>query len=356
MRITCCSMFDCLRGSASSNASIFRLTDSNHEVAKQNAQYAYSHGDETPVTEEFSWPHVTEVLRRAEAVSDLLPKPSIPTFSFSEFDSAAAARYFHRRSEHDSIAIMNFANGSNPGGGYTHGSRAQEEALCRQWPMYHPSLRAVYQNLYPFGAYNREIVEAAQKRDTQALHIYNAVLVTPGVRLMRDGPKERFRELEPKEMFPTTMVAATAPQAFWWRAGVPTGGLEDTIVHTILGPLVAWKEGRGLPAGAEAASGVLVLGAWGCGAFGNDPEHMAARFMRAVDAVFFSGDYDKLLAWLASDAGNTASQRPAFYREIHFAVPAFREADEENVKSFRRGLGDFVLKKEQGRLAMYRDE
>jgi hypothetical protein len=346
-------MLDCLGLGASSTdiAEPFEPTDDNYEVAQQNTRYARRHPLETPVTEEFSCPELAKALRRAEPASGSRPRPAVPAFSFSEMDSAGAARFFARRNGRDPIAVMNFANGVNPGGGYTHGSRAQEEALCRQWPMYHPALR---EDFYPFGAYCRGIVEAAQKGNVEASNNYKKVLVTPGVRLMRDGPKEQFRALEPDEMLTTTMVAATAPQAFWWRGGrVPTGGLEDTIVHTILGPLVAWKQGRGLPAGAEPSSGVLILGAWGCGAFGNDPRNMANLFIKALDTVFFSGQYDKLLAWLASGAENEASPMRAFYREVHFAVPAFRQADEDNVKSFRRGLEEFVSAKNLGQLETY---
>lgn len=173
--------------------------------------------------------------------------------------------------------------------------------------------------------YCREILEAAQKGDTEARGDYDKVLVTPGVWLMRHGPK-----------------------AFRWRGGVPADGQRDTVAHAILGPL-----GAGAGAGAEAASGVLVLVAWGCGAFGNDPRNMADLFIKALDTVFFSGRYDKLLAWLASGAENEAYPTPAFYSEVHFAVPAFRQADEDNVINFRRALEEFVSTKKLGRLETY---
>merc|ERR1712124_168746 len=109
---------------------------------------------------------------------------------------------------------MNFANGNHPGGGYMHGSRAQEEALCRQWPLYQPSLSAGKQMLYPFGAHSPEAVRRAEMREK-----YNRVLVTPDVIMLRAGGKEGFRSLREEEMVPVTMVAATAPQQKWWPGG-----------------------------------------------------------------------------------------------------------------------------------------
>merc|ERR1712183_306980 len=55
---------------------------------------------------------------------------------------------------------------------------------------------------------------------------------------------------------------------------------------------------------------VLVLGAWGCGAFGGDPEQISELFARILQQ-------DKL--------GN-------LYHEVHFAIPP----DRVNAKTFRK--------------------
>lgn len=339
---------------------LFQPTSSNYVVARQNVQYAEGHRDDTPDTAPFSSVDLARALDYASTQGAGRPRSRGPTpgFSFSEMDSATAAQFLYHRLDCRFIAIMNFANGSTPGGGYLSGARAQEEALCRQWPLYHASLynasRRRDARVYPFGAYQRKVMEIAEDAHCsehclaeRAREIYTRVLVTPEVQLMRAGAKDNFRALQPGEGFPVTMVAATAPKARWRAQGSrPLCRLEATIINTILAPLIAWKTARRREPPPERAARwrrVLILGAWGCGAFGNNPADMVERFMDALSTVYFSGHYGDLLAWLADETDQDCPE-PVFYHEIHFAVPAFREADQPNVECFRGGLQRFVAR------------
>jgi len=102
---------------------------------------------------------------------------------------------------------------------------------------------------------------------------------------------------------------------------------------------------------------VLILGAWGCGAFGNHPADMVEVFMSALSSVYFSNRYRGLLDWLAGDTDqdcrNALPTEPVFYHEIHFAVPAFREADLPNVRCFHDGLKRFIAKHRLEELKVY---
>ena len=64
----------------------------------------------------------------------------------------------------------------------------------------------------------------------------------------------------------------------------------------------------------------LVLGAFGCGAFGNPPEDVAAAFARVARSPEFRGSFS-LLAFAivdpkATDAGNLATFRDVLRREL----------------------------------------
>jgi hypothetical protein len=343
-------------------------------VAEQNVQYACRHRADISDTEPFSSVDLAEALRyssRKEAGRSRSRAP-IPSFSFSEMDSATAAQFIYHGLDCRSIAIMNFANGSTPGGSYLDGARAQEEALCRQCPLYHASLYTASRRrdarVYPFGAYERRVTEIAEEAHCsdhgpgspdaeRTCEVYNRVLVTPGVQMMRAGDTERFRALQPRERFPVTMVAATAPAVRFWRAQgrYLLRGLEVTIINAILAPLITWKMARRREPPAEGAAPprrVLILGAWGCGAFGNHPADMAERFTDALSTLYFSGRYDCLLAWLAGET-DPEYPEPVLYHEIHFAVPAFRRADLLNVACFRDGLQTFVEKHGLEELQVY---
>jgi uncharacterized protein (TIGR02452 family) len=148
---------------------------------------------------------------------------------------------------------LNFANGIQPGGGFLLGARAQEEALCRS--------SALYQTLVGDPMY-----EEHRKRplpDSTDWAIYS-----PDVPVFRldDGA-------ELPQPWLLSFLTCAAPYAP--AIGQPQAGdLLQQRVHRVLA--IARSYGHG----------ALVLGAWGCGAFGNDPHRTAMDFRQALE-----GDY-----------------------------------------------------------------
>jgi uncharacterized protein (TIGR02452 family) len=133
---------------------------------------------------------------------------------------------------------LNFANGIHPGGGFLSGARAQEEVLCRS--------SALSQTLVGDPMY-----EAHRKRprpDATDWAIY-----APDVPVFRldDGTERQ----QPWLLSFLTCAAPYAPVI-----GQPQAGdLLQKRMHRVLAIARAY---------GHAA---LVLGAWGCGAFANDP-------------------------------------------------------------------------------------
>lgn len=228
----------------------------------------------------------------------LRPRPTGPAARVEvtgERTGEAAARLVREGAAR--AGLLNFANAVHPGGGFLHGSRAQEESLCRCSALYacltspHPEARAYY----------REQEEAGT-----ALAL-DHVLVSPAVPFFR---AEDLSLLE--QPFLATVLTAAAPDLGWLRAQVDAGLAPPERFFEV--PAVFERRTRGILA-AAAAAGVdeLVLGAWGCGAFGNDPELVAASFAGALAEAGAALSRVVFAVW---DPAGSSPRRAAFDRHL----------------------------------------
>jgi uncharacterized protein (TIGR02452 family) len=108
------------------------------------------------------------------------------------------------------------------------------------------------------------------------------------------------------------MVAAAAPNIRFAKEISDNTLILNTIESIFKAPFVWLPE-----------TNVLILGAWGCGAFGGDPKQIAELFVR----VFMSENYGKL------------------YKEVHFAIPKLSATD-SNYEEFMKVFSEFSLKVE----------
>jgi uncharacterized protein (TIGR02452 family) len=153
-----------------------------------------------------------------------------------------------------------YASARNPGGGFLNGAKAQEEDVAR--------CSALYPCLLTQSAY----YEANRALDSMLYtdHVIHA----PRVPFFR----VRSRELiEPP--FVASLIVAPAPNAGQALMRDPECGpsIERALrhrVHCVLA--IAACEGHS----------TLVLGAWGCGVFRNDPSRVADAFGAALEEAF----------------------------------------------------------------------
>ena len=156
------------------------------------------------------------------------------------------------------IAVLNFASGRNPGGGYLGGARAQEEDLCR--------VSALYRTLLLAPEYY------ATHRATRDPFYSHHIIYSPNVPVFRD---ERYVLLDQ----PYTVSFLTSPAP---NAGVIARDHPDRLGD--VPRVLAERAARVLAVAAEHGERTLVLGAWGCGVFQNDPGHVAAAFRDLLGA------------------------------------------------------------------------
>ena len=170
----------------------------------------------------------------------------------SNCTTLSAARQLHAAYGPERIALLNFASARNPGGGFLSGSQAQEESLARASGLYGSISRMT--DYY-----------AANRREPSALYT-DHVIYSPLVPVFRDDA-----DLLIDEPWCVSMITAPAVNAGVVRSREPENvprirKVMDHRIECVLG------------LAAEHGHDALVLGAWGCGVFANDPREVAELF------------------------------------------------------------------------------
>lgn len=150
------------------------------------------------------------------------------------------------------IGILNFASAKNPGGGFLKGARAQEESLARS------SALSMSQRACPdFYAFHR----------AQETCLYSdRMIYSPACPVIRDDNGNWL----PQPVL-VDFITSSAP-----NAGVVTRN-EPTNRSQIV-PVLVERASKVLALAAHHGCDALVLGAWGCGVFMNDPVTVASVF------------------------------------------------------------------------------
>lgn len=172
----------------------------------------------------------------------------------------------------DDVAVLNFASFKNPGGMYMNGSPAQEESLCHQSILY-PVLEAFRESYY----------KPHLKQLNNALYI-DDMLYTRDVaffdyELTDVGAK--YKEHVLKRTTTADVITCAAPNvgSYWkYRAGT----LEESQIAEIITSRIDFV----LNAAIREGRSEIILGAFGCGVFDNDPEAIAYIFKHMLHGCY----------------------------------------------------------------------
>jgi uncharacterized protein (TIGR02452 family) len=154
------------------------------------------------------------------------------------------------------VLALNFASGKNPGGGFLGGSRAQEESIARSSAL-HPSLLA------------QQAYYDANRGGPKDVYTDHAIY-SPGVPVFRADDGALL-----DEPYLVSVLTMPAPNV---RAMRQNGRVDEALAADTM----ARRIGHVLAFAAARGHRTLVLGAWGCGAFGNDAETVADLFRDAL--------------------------------------------------------------------------
>lgn len=220
---------------------------------------------------------VPDGVRLAKQELHRFEEPARVTVSGKRTFEAASAH----RGEH--VCVLNFASSTHPGGGVASGASAQEEALCRCSTLY-PTLDTP-EMMNRFYRPHRRYCDSLYNDD---------IIYSPAVTVFKTDSSDPVR-LPEEEWYETDVLTCAAPNL----RGLPEldeehrRGYENIMRHRVR---------RIFEVAAQENAEVLILGAFGCGAFRNPPDIIARVFrevteeyrhtFRAIEYAVYCKDFE----------------------------------------------------------------
>jgi len=160
----------------------------------------------------------------------------------------------------DDVLCLNFASAKNPGGGFLGGSQAQEESIARATGLYKSLLQA---DIY-----------YETNRNMKSCFYTDYMIYSPNVPIFKDENGDNLEEL-------VSCGIITAP-------AVNAGVVKQREPHRLpeIEEVMKRRIAKVLTISLEHEHRCLVLGAWGCGVFQNNPVDMARYFREVIEEQF----------------------------------------------------------------------
>lgn len=188
------------------------------------------------------------------------------------------------------VLCLNFASAKNPGGGFLNGAQAQEESLARA------------SGLFPCIAQMREMYDT--NRGNPSCLYTDYMIYSPRVPVFKNDDNELLDA--PYEVSFLTAPAVNAGVVIQQGNAEEIAQIESTMISRIE---------KVLSVAVVNGYRVLVLGAWGCGVFRNDPAKIAHYFKKQlVENPIFKDAFDKVVFAVLDSSKDEKAVQP--FREL----------------------------------------
>jgi uncharacterized protein (TIGR02452 family) len=224
--------------------------------------YLSSEGKTVSIRDALKYAVANSVHYRPEMSADLAEKPVLgqrphpetgdTVFQVVNQRTLDAARRLVLEESHSGVLCLNFGSAKRPGGGFLSGSEAQEESLARCSGLY--ACLARMKGMYKA---NRALKSSLYTDD---------MIYSPMVPVFRSSDDELL-----ESAYSVSIITAPAPNA---------GAVRDNEPNNVdkVGKVLLNRAGKVLAVARAHGETCLVLGAWGCGVFRNDPGMVASVF------------------------------------------------------------------------------
>ncbi|WP_086930895.1 TIGR02452 family protein [Agarilytica rhodophyticola] len=173
------------------------------------------------------------------------------------------------------VICLNFASAKNPGGGFLGGSQAQEEALTRASALY--ASLTHYMSMY------------LDNRKFKSCLYQDHIIYSPAVPVFRDDNDKMLES-------PWCTSIITAPAVNYGSLKQQEKSLAEKVMKQRINMVLAIAYEHGYTN--------IVLGAWGCGVFRNDPALIARYFQHALSKEGIFHDHFENIRFSVLDSSN----------------------------------------------------
>ena len=214
-------------------------------------------------------------------------------FDFIIFEATTSFNAAKQYLKYGKTAVLNFANPHNPGGGVHNGATAQEECLCRSSNLY-PCISN--ENTYDeYYLYNRNILNS---------FFSDRLIYTKDVTVFKDD----------------SAVPLLMPNADWFKVDVITCAAPYIAKRKYTNPTALKELFKGrikniFEAAIDNGVEVIILGAFGCGAFKNPPEIVAKAFHEVIDENNYAYFFKNIVFAIKSNYSNNCNYE-IFHQEL----------------------------------------
>lgn len=176
----------------------------------------------------------------------------------------AALHYLKKTKYKKKIAILNFANWTNPGGGVTGGAKEQEESICRSSTLYENLLADNVQEFYK--------LHLNVKKNYNSCEYNDDIIYTPNVLILKDDSNSTdIKNIDLNNEFNKKNIVSVITCA------APNNSNKNFTDNNIYNIHIS-RASRIIQIALNDNVDIIILGAFGCGAFENNPVFVSKAY------------------------------------------------------------------------------
>lgn len=221
---------------------------------------------------------------------DPLPR-KLGQVAITSMRTLEAAEILKREHPHARVCVLNFADPIEPGGGVNVGSWGQEEALCRCTTLF----PAIEYSLCRDHYYSRHNKRNPRCSDA-CIYIPDVIVFRIDENIPQTLPEEKWWQCD--------VISCAAPRL---RDGFVLTNREIESIHQV-------RDLNILSVCMNQQVDILVLGAFGCGAFHNPAEKVAKVFATLLDT--YRNCFDHIVFAIYTDGDQTSKNYVCFEKAL----------------------------------------